>query len=39
VVAGLAPATYPPRKKVVIQEEPAEVVKKLVEILKQDGVL
>jgi len=39
VVAGMGPATYPPRKKVVIQGEPAEVVKKLVEILKQEGVL
>ncbi|MEM1597249.1 MAG: electron transfer flavoprotein subunit beta/FixA family protein [Pyrobaculum sp.] len=39
VVAGMAPATYPPRKKVVIQGEPQEVAKKLVEILKQEGVL
>ena len=39
VVAGLAPATYPPRKRVVIQGEPQEIVKKLVEILRQEGVI
>jgi electron transfer flavoprotein beta subunit len=39
VVAGLAPATYPPRKKMVIQGEPAEVVKKLIQVLKEEGVL
>jgi electron transfer flavoprotein beta subunit len=39
VVAGMAPATYPPRKKIVIQGEPAEVVKKLIQILKEEGVL
>ncbi|AFA40520.1 MAG: electron transfer flavoprotein subunit beta/FixA family protein [Pyrobaculum sp.] len=39
LVAGMAPATYPPRKKVVIQGEPSEVVKKLVEILKSEGVV
>jgi electron transfer flavoprotein beta subunit len=39
VVAGMAPATYPPRKKIVLQGEPAEVVKKLIQILKEEGVL
>lgn len=39
VVAGLTRATYPPRKKVLIQGEPAEVVKKLIEVLKQEGVV
>ncbi|MEZ0318610.1 MAG: electron transfer flavoprotein subunit beta/FixA family protein [Pyrobaculum sp.] len=39
VVANMALATYPPRKKVVIQGEPQEVVKKLVEVLKQEGVV
>jgi electron transfer flavoprotein beta subunit len=39
VVAGMAPATYPPRKKMVIQGEPAEVAKKLIQILKEEGVL
>jgi len=39
VVAGLAPATYLPRKRVVIQGEPQEIVKKLVEILRQEGVV
>ena len=39
IVAGLSPATYPPRKKVVLQGQPEEVVKRLVEVLKQEGVL
>jgi electron transfer flavoprotein beta subunit len=39
VVAGMAPATYPPRKKMVVQGEPAEVVKKLIQVLKEEGVL
>jgi electron transfer flavoprotein beta subunit len=39
VVAGMAPATYPPRKKIVLQGDPAEVVKKLIQILKEEGVL
>jgi len=39
VVAGLAPATYPPRKRVVIQGEPQEIVKRLIEILRQEGVI
>ncbi|MEM1889741.1 MAG: electron transfer flavoprotein subunit beta/FixA family protein [Pyrobaculum sp.] len=39
VVAGLSRAVYPPRKKVKIQGEPTEVVKKLVEVLKTEGVV
>jgi len=39
MVAGMAPATYPPRKRIAIQGEPQEIVKKLIEILKQEGVV
>jgi electron transfer flavoprotein beta subunit len=39
VVAGMAPAVYPPRKKVVLQGEPGEVVRKLVEALRREGIL
>jgi electron transfer flavoprotein beta subunit len=39
VVAGMAPAVYPPRKKVVLQGEPGEVARKLVEALRQEGIL
>lgn len=39
VVAGLAPAVYPPRKRVVLQGEPSEVARKLVAALRQEGIL
>ncbi|MGB9703833.1 MAG: electron transfer flavoprotein subunit beta/FixA family protein [Pyrobaculum sp.] len=39
VVAGMAPAVYPPRKKIVLQGEPGEVARKLVEALRQEGIL
>ncbi|AET33612.1 electron transfer flavoprotein subunit beta/FixA family protein [Pyrobaculum ferrireducens] len=39
VVAGMAPAVYPPRKKIVLQGESGEVARKLVEALKQEGIL
>ncbi|MFN3803695.1 MAG: electron transfer flavoprotein subunit beta/FixA family protein [Pyrobaculum sp.] len=39
VVASMSPAVYPPRERVVIRGRPEEVVKKVVEVLRQKGVV
>jgi len=39
VITDMAPATYPPRRRVVIQGGPREIVEKLVEILRGERVV